>query len=651
MFKKGLKVNLSNPLKNSAVRKLRGEIEAIFPGLKPYIEDLFPSKSKWIANKCAQKVIVYTEAKSSEPYFFHLNNGKGPLIPTVYLCWRFPDSIPIWFTPPDVWRRLHNGADLMLAGAYPGGKNGFQEFPKGAVRAVCIVGNPHVVAIGTTHVDSTFIKKNGRTGKGLIICHLYADPLWAMGSKSKPNEGFLKNKVVPIMKEREDDEEEGEESEEAEEPATEESDHKEGKTGGGERPEHEHGARNGGDEKRKDDGEDNEDDGTVQEREADEDNEHGNSEETQEGGEKGTEAKVTEEEIAEMKQNMDDAIEDLFFRALVRVEALPIAAADLYSEHMLPLLGKGDRVELKKSNYKKLANFVKSMEKEEVIALKQRKDGAVITGINRGHSSVQEYELRAKHEKIKGGDKKKKQRRKREPGRELDVKMLYMPSQKMMRDIFEPQGCKSKLVDMQSARRLLWGYVSANELGADSGKGVLIDPILRDVMFQKNHALKNKDVVSKRDLAKALTQNLQAYYCILFEDEEDEYLDQSMFKRGSPPEILIAKGARQGNKCVTMVKGVEPWEIDAKDLATLIRKKYACSTTVQTTVEKKKDIQVVIAQGELMSEIKGFLTHTFGVPGQYVNISKTTMKAPKKTKKGGSSRGGNRAKAAALTPS
>mmetsp|Transcript_17652 Transcript_17652/g.29163 ORF Transcript_17652/g.29163 Transcript_17652/m.29163 type:complete len:214 (-) Transcript_17652:26-667(-) len=207
MFKKGLKINLSNPLKNSAVRKLKAQAEAKFPGLSPYIDEIFPTKSKWIAHKAVGKIIVYSEAKSGQPLFFHLHNGKGPLVPTVYLIWKYPKSIPMWLTPPDVWRRLHNGADLMLAGVFMPKGTTIGEFQRGDVRCVAIIGNPHAIGVGITAVSSDDVKRNGRTGKGLLMMHLYADPLWALGSKSRPNEGFKKNKVVPIEAEEEEEEE------------------------------------------------------------------------------------------------------------------------------------------------------------------------------------------------------------------------------------------------------------------------------------------------------------------------------------------------------------------------------------------------------------------------------------------------------------
>jgi len=215
---------------------------------------------------------------------------------------------------------------------------------------------------------------------------------------------------------------------------------------------------------------------------------------------------------------------------------------------------------------------------------------------------------------------------------------MYRPSQKMREQILEPQGYQQKLIGLTNARRLLWGYVKANELELGGGKQVLVDPTLREAVFSKGDRWGSGecDKVSKKDLALSLTKSMKIYHCILFEDDGEDEVDESMYKTGPPPDIMLCLGARQGNKVVTLVEGLEPWDIEAKELASMVRKKHACSTTTLTASrsKQKKDIQIVQAQGNLLSEIKGYLSHEYGVPGQFINVSQKTTKAPKKTKSG-----------------
>eukprot|EP00468_Gymnochlora_sp_CCMP2014_P008792 CAMPEP_0167755934 /NCGR_PEP_ID=MMETSP0110_2-20121227/9094_1 /TAXON_ID=629695 /ORGANISM="Gymnochlora sp., Strain CCMP2014" /LENGTH=565 /DNA_ID=CAMNT_0007641965 /DNA_START=27 /DNA_END=1721 /DNA_ORIENTATION=+ len=564
------------------------------PGLtEADLAALFPSKAKWIANKCAGKIIVYSEGKTNEPLFFHLHGGKGKLLPTVYLLWRYPNALPIWRTPADVWRRLKNGADLMLPGVIPPKNGVLGEFKTGVARAVAIVGNPHALGIGITAVSSDDIKKNGMSGKGLILMHLYYDHLYGLGSKSRPNEGFLKNKVVPLQEEEESEGEGEGEGEEAEE--------KKGAT----------------------------------------------EDEKKELEAKAEAPELTEEEIQEMKDNMDEAITDLFFRAIVTIETLPIPANDLYTDHMLPRLRKNQRVEFKKSSYKKLANFMKAMEKDEVILLKQRKDGTVIAGINRGHQTVEEYEEKAAYDKIKGknGKQDRKKTKKRQPGRELEVKLTYMPQQHLRDGIFRKMDCKKKLVSISEARKVIWRYVKENELETPDRKSVKIDPIIRKALLKKNDKLYHANTMSKKELAQKLTQAMQVYHLILFDDDDaDDADDPTLYTRGDAPTILIQQGQRQGTKVVTMVEGLEAWQVPPKELASFISKKKACSTTTQNVVRKKKEIRIVIAQGSLTSEVQQYLIHDYGIPSKYVEVSTKTTKAPKKQKNSRGSTGPSRAR-------
>uniref|UniRef100_A0A7S3Z2J3 SUI1 domain-containing protein n=1 Tax=Lotharella globosa TaxID=91324 RepID=A0A7S3Z2J3_9EUKA len=626
---------MSNPLKGSAMRKLKAEVESSMGLTAEQIKKLFPSKAKWIANKCSGKVLVYTEARSSEPLFFHLHGGKGQLIPTVYLLWRYPNAVPIWRTPPNVWKPLSNGADLMLPGVIPPqGETGLGQFKTGAIRAVALYGNPAPVGVGVTTVSSDDIKQKGMSGKGLAMMHLYADYLYALGSKCRPNEGFLKSRVVPIVTE---EEEEKEEQEQEEEPEQEDG---KGKGEGESGPDEGKGQQQQ-EEEQEEGGEGQEGDGQGQNQELQQ-----VEAKAREKAKVGAADKLTEEEIAEMKGNMDGLIEDLFFRAIVSIETLPLPAAELYTDHMLTRVKKHQKVEFKKSTYKKLANLVKHMEREEVIAVKQRKDGAIIVGINRDHPTIEEYEEIANNENLKGKDTKSKPRKKkRQPGRELEVRTLYQPGYNLKELVLKPKGLTRKLISMTDARKALWSYVKENELETNDHKGVNINGPLHDAMMNKGD---NRRSLSKRDLAQLLAQNMTPYHCIMVGDDDDD--DISRYKRGNAQPIVISQGSRQGNKSVTIVEGLEAWEVEPKELAGIIRRKYACSTTTQPYSLKQKEYRMMVAQGDLKSEVKECLCRHYGVPGQYVTISSKTTKAPKKTKKTGGGSGRGRAKLAALMP-
>merc|ERR1719379_2752392 len=83
-----------------------------------------------------------------------------------------------------------NGADLMLPGVIvpTNGLAGLGAVTKGQKRCIKIEGNPYPIAVGKMLVNQTQMEK--LKGKGLEVCHVYKDMLWAHMGKPIPNKGF-----------------------------------------------------------------------------------------------------------------------------------------------------------------------------------------------------------------------------------------------------------------------------------------------------------------------------------------------------------------------------------------------------------------------------------------------------------------------------
>lgn len=67
---------------------------------------------------------------------------------------------------------------------------GLENLKKGEKVSVCVIGNPLPFAVGKSEVDWAYISEHGRRGKGVSVCHLFGDFLWAAGGASVPNEGY-----------------------------------------------------------------------------------------------------------------------------------------------------------------------------------------------------------------------------------------------------------------------------------------------------------------------------------------------------------------------------------------------------------------------------------------------------------------------------
>lgn len=573
---------------------------------------------------------LLSQATSEEPLFIHLHGGKGALLPTLYCIWMHPTVVPTWVTPSNVWKPLYGGADLMLPGVL-GTPSDLGDFKTGDVRSVTLVGNPAPVAVGVTLVSAAEAMEREMKGKGLRVVHIYSDHLYQLGSQSTPNEGFLRRKVVPIQQQ----------------------------AAGDAKGDNTQGDNTQGDDV-KDSGQAPATDPAVlgpdsngvdlPAVEAPDDAVDGKNA-PQEAATPAVQ--LTEEQLAQRRAETDEILHDLFFRAIVEIKALPLPASDFFSEHMLKCLEDGEpKPELKKSSYKRLASLMKAMEKDEVVALKQRKDGAIITGINRGHETVEEYALRAEHRRITGQDKKSGRKsaasKRKGPANDVGVRLLYKPSPALAK-LFTGMGwsAQAKLLAVTDARKYLWTYVKENGLDT-GGSDVNLDEKLFDTLnFKKGRkgGLKvltkgRNDRVSKRELAGKLSSALSVYHAICEHGIPDP--EPEDFKRGAPPAITISHGSRGGKKMDTFVENLQAWGIKPKNVATLLRKKKACSTTVRNTTLKGKEVQVVIAGGDVRSDVHEYLIREYGIPSQYVVISKTQTKVIRK--KGGR-KGGARGRA------
>jgi len=89
--------------------------------------------------------------------------------------------------------------------------------------------------------------------------------------------------------------------------------------------------------------------------------------------------------------------------------------------------------------------------------------------------------------------------------------------------------------------------------------------------------------------------------------------------------------ARQGNKVVTRIRGLEPFGIDLPLLSKECQKKFACAASVGA-VNGIPHLKEIVVQGNLSFEIESFLLAHLKLPKGIIEI--TAQKGVKaKTKK------------------
>ncbi|CAD6993577.1 unnamed protein product [Ceratitis capitata] len=181
MFLKPYKLRSNAPLKGSESKKLRQRLEKSFPDTtSEQLNLLIPSKGAVTQLKLTTHGGTQTNVFCVDklPMFFELESGD--LAPTLYALWLVPNLLPYYTTFREVLPKLSNGADLMLPGVVPvgTGMNMYGRHRQGQLMAVNLVSNHSAVAIGYLPRSSDDLYMCGRQGVAVKMLHIFGDKLW-----------------------------------------------------------------------------------------------------------------------------------------------------------------------------------------------------------------------------------------------------------------------------------------------------------------------------------------------------------------------------------------------------------------------------------------------------------------------------------------
>ncbi|KAK9460509.1 uncharacterized protein V1516DRAFT_676899 [Lipomyces oligophaga] len=185
MFRKKPNIKPYSPVRSSDRRKLLAGIVSVFIDNSAELpnetkELLVPSKiqvAKFIAHATGEIGAIYVGdngSGSQRPLWIMLGNDQ--LVPTVFTLWKCPWLVPILHTWPPVIQKLQNGADMMLPGLVP-------PFPdaakQGAIVAIASTDNPSVpIAVGIANLQLAGVARVvGQHGKAVLIVHCLGDEL------------------------------------------------------------------------------------------------------------------------------------------------------------------------------------------------------------------------------------------------------------------------------------------------------------------------------------------------------------------------------------------------------------------------------------------------------------------------------------------
>ncbi|CAR26788.1 hypothetical protein ZYGR_0I00600 [Zygosaccharomyces rouxii] len=566
MFKKDPHVKALSNLKNSEAKKLLATCRAQ-TGNQEYS---FPTGVIKQTNFQAQSGIgtVYTDA-DNKPIWFKEKHGNL-LYPTVFACWSHPGLLPVVLTHGFVVEeRLFNGANLMLAGTVLPFDS---RLKPGTVCGIASKNAPDVVmAVGVVQLDlPSYDSVLGKTGVAVQLVHYLPDGL---------SKVFKVNAEPPVSLEDSDEEEEEEEEvleESAQQPSSQEI--------------------------------------------------------------PSQEKAVDIDDIAEVLDEFRlEDVDQFLTRALyytlthdTKLE-LPISASNFISNHINHNLPSVDheKVNVKKSSWKKTAKFLKNFEKEGFLKLKGKGDDLTIIGINKQKPELQNFQPYQISGGSGGGGNSSSNNNKKDGSPQLRCETLYKPIN-LAKDFIQQTDLNPQdiLYTAQELKNALNDYIASNNLADSKNKKmVILDDLLYHLVNKKQKDTTAPRLVSRATIIEPLLANSFTPHFQIYKGDIPLFKNPS---RGNLPNIEIVTEMKIGRKVITRVSRFEIFHIDEDELAATLRRLCSGSTTIGETMTspKYKEVTVQGPHGPLIIDH----LNSLGIPTKWIKFDN---KLKKKKKAGG----------------
>ncbi|XP_011177800.1 eukaryotic translation initiation factor 2D [Zeugodacus cucurbitae] len=569
MFLKPYKLRSNAPLKGSESKRLRQRVEKAFPdATAEQLSLLIPPKSAVTQLKLTTHGGTQTNVFCVDklPMFFELESGD--LAPTLYALWLVPSLLPYFTTFREVLPKLSNGAELMLPGVVPKGTgmNMYGRYRQGQLMAVNLVSNQSAVAIGYLPRSSDDLYMCGRQGVAVKMLHIFGDKLW--GHEPTLIQQVPLVKAAPLTK---DDFPE---------------------LGG----------------KPKKDGNDKlsladivaatqmpdtpKQDATLPEVEKLEisnneiDTETGKNITTEHAENEGAEESEEDAETPEM------ILKNAFLAALKnhgKTLQLPLLTSNFYRLYVVPEAPQP--IDLKKTKYKKLSNFLNEMIDQGFIVVREESKGVdKITSIDLDHPEVVNFITDFKPPK-QAADGEQDQ-----PLFRSELTETYVVTDATAPFFAKMNIKRGEGVPTAQIKKIIREYISKHNLPKADPTGGTIQ---LDETLEKLCNIKSATV---SQICSAITNKMEYSY----------QMCELKNVASNKPLIQMSLATRSGNKKVTLISNVECYGIIVPEFIKLCKQGAAASTTVvKLPHQKAEQLQI---QGNQVRFVYNLLTETYKVP-------------------------------------
>ncbi|KAG9100249.1 hypothetical protein FRC06_004353 [Ceratobasidium sp. 370] len=269
-------------------------------------------------------------------------------------------------------------------------------------------------------------------------------------------------------------------------------------------------------------------------------------------------------------------------------------------------------LDIKHTPQKKLAPFLKSIEKDGIIKLKDVRGELLVFSVDAEHPAL--VGARSWGWGTVGAEEKKEKEREADAsgngsgsGKEILVEEVWFP-EAAAEGFFEACGASEKSYPLSALRPLLNGYIASQKLQHPANpKYVVLDDVLSQALRRKGE--EQKEFVGRDELVDRLTGNMKGMWRVG---------GSGSFKKLPLPSIVIHTKARQGRKVVTLTTGIEAFGLEPGAIAEELKKRCASSTSVSPCAQKPKILEVMV-QGDHVKAVASLLLE-LGVPKKWISV-------------------------------
>lgn len=252
-------------------------------------------------------------------------------------------------------------------------------------------------------------------------------------------------------------------------------------------------------------------------------------------------------------------------------------------------------LQIKKSSYKNIKKFIKSLDKAKIVKTKERdQHETIVLDIDFDDAAIVDFKpyRLPKKETAAGTSLGRGAKATTEIdtadssiGQKLEKQQYYKLKDRLL-PLFESAAASSQpLFTAAEIKPIVTAYIeSENLVNAKNKRLVTLNPTLANAVFDGSTSL-DKEVLAKgsvpRDaLVDRILQACTPHYAIV-RTSPPTSTSATKPKSGAAPKIKITLETRSGNKTVTKVSGVEAYFIPPQPLADELRKVCAGSSSVE----------------------------------------------------------------------